>query len=44
MGEAAMLSAQIAGPQRDKMGMNQPGLDNKQLVLNLMRWLGGILN
>jgi hypothetical protein len=44
MGEAAMLSAQLAGPQRDKMGMNQPGLDNKQLVLNLMRWLVGILN
>jgi hypothetical protein len=44
MGEAAMLSAQLAGPQQMKMGMNQPGLDNKQLVLNLMHWLTGVLN
>jgi hypothetical protein len=44
MGEAAMLSAQLAGPQQWKMGMNQPGLDNKQLVLNLMHWLTGILH
>ncbi len=44
LGEAAMLSAQLAGPQQMKMGMNQPGLDNKQLVLNLMHWLAGILN
>jgi hypothetical protein len=44
MGEAAMLSAQLSGSQRGKMGMNQPGLDNKQLVLNLMHWLTGILN
>ena len=44
MGEAAMLSAQLAGPQQMKMGMNQPGLGNKQLVLNLMHWLTGILN
>jgi hypothetical protein len=44
MGEAAMLSAQLAGPQQMKMGMNQPGLDNKQLVLNLVHWLTGLLN
>jgi hypothetical protein len=44
MGEAAMLSAQLAGPQQMKMGMNQLGLDNKQLVLNLMHWLTGLLN
>ncbi len=45
LGEAAMLSAQLAGPQQImRMGMNQPGLDNKQLVLNLMHWLTGILN
>jgi hypothetical protein len=44
MGEAAMLSAQLAGAQRTPMGMNQPGLDNKQLVLNIMHWLTGILN
>ena len=44
MGEAAMLSAQLAGPEKRAMGMNQPGLDNKQLVLNLMHWLTGLLN
>lgn len=44
MGEAAMLSAQLAGPEQMKMGMNQPGLDNKQLVLNLVHWLTGLLN
>ncbi len=44
MGEAAMLSAQLAGPDKRTMGMNQPGLDNKQLTLNIVRWLAGILN
>ncbi|HEU4508333.1 MAG TPA: hypothetical protein VFR78_08865 [Pyrinomonadaceae bacterium] len=42
-GEAAMLSAQIAGAERRPMGMNVPGYDNKQYVLNLMRWLSGLL-
>lgn len=42
-GEAAMLSAQIAGEEKFKMGMNVPGNDNKQYVLNLMHWLTGIL-
>jgi hypothetical protein len=43
LGEAAMLSAQIAGPQRQPMGMNVPGSDNKQLALNIMHWLSGAL-
>jgi len=43
MGEAAVLSAQLAGPQRIAMGMNVPGSDNKQLALNIMRWLSGLL-
>lgn len=43
MGEAALLSAQVAGPQRGRMGMNVPGSDNKQLALNIMRWLSGLL-
>ncbi|HEV2884124.1 MAG TPA: DUF4350 domain-containing protein [Pyrinomonadaceae bacterium] len=43
MGEAAMLSAQVAGPQNFQMGMNVPGSDNKQLVLNIMHWLSGLL-
>jgi hypothetical protein len=42
-GEAAMLSAQIAGPNKSKMGMNVPGTDNKQYTLNLMHWLSGLL-
>jgi hypothetical protein len=43
LGEAAMLSAQIAGPSKFKMGMNHPGSDNKQLALNIMHWLSGLL-
>lgn len=42
-GEAAMLSAQISGPDKRTMGMNVPGNDNKQYALNLMHWLSGIL-
>ena len=42
-GEAAMLSAQIAGPEKRRMGMNVPGNDNRQYVLNLMHWLSGLL-
>ena len=42
-GEAAMLSAQISGQNKQKMGMNVPGNDNKQYALNLMHWLSGIL-
>jgi hypothetical protein len=42
-GEAAMLSAQIAGPDKFKMGMNVEGYDNKQYALNLMHWLSGLL-
>jgi hypothetical protein len=42
MGEAAALSAQITGPERRPMGMNAPGNDNRQLALNIMRWLAGV--
>ena len=42
-GEAAMLSAQIAGANKEKMGMNVPGSDNRQYALNLMHWLSGLL-
>ena len=42
-GEAAMLSAQISGPDKRAMGMNVPGNDDKQYALNLMHWLSGIL-
>jgi hypothetical protein len=42
-GEAAMLSAQIAGQNKSKMGMNVPGNENKQYALNVMHWLSGLL-
>ena len=43
LGDAAMLSAQVSGPQNRPMGMNVPGGDNKQLLLNIMHWLTGLL-
>lgn len=43
LGEAAMLSAQIAGPDKFPMGMNVPGSDNRQFALNVMHWLSGLL-
>lgn len=43
LGEAAMLSAQLAGPNRMAFGMNRPGIDNRQLALNIMHWLSGLL-
>jgi len=39
-GEAAMFSAQLAGADREPMGMNSPQAgQNFQLVLNTMHWL-----
>jgi len=43
LGEAAMLSAQLAGPNKVKFGMNRPGIDNRQLALNIVHWLSGLL-
>jgi hypothetical protein len=43
LGEAALMSAQIAGPNKVPMGMNTPGNDNRQLALNIMHWLTGEL-
>lgn len=41
-GEAAMFSAQLAGPQREPVGMNSPGAEqNHRFVLNLLHWLTG---
>jgi hypothetical protein len=48
-GEAAMLSAQLLtetgpnGTTTHPWGMNFPGLDNRQLALNVVRWLTGAL-
>ena len=43
LGEAGMLTAQVTGPQRNPMGMNLPGTDNRQFALNLMHWLSKLL-
>ncbi|MET0625867.1 MAG: DUF4350 domain-containing protein [Pyrinomonadaceae bacterium] len=43
-GEAAMFSAQLAGPNRGPMGMNAPvAAQNPQFLLNVMHWLSGKL-
>jgi hypothetical protein len=48
-GEAAMFSAQLIrfqenGQQREfRMGMNVAGNDDRQLLLNVMHWLSGLL-
>lgn len=40
MGEAAMFSAQLAGPNRNMVGMNAPEAgQNAQFLLNIMHWL-----
>ena len=39
MGEAGMLTAQVIGPEASPFGMNIPGIDNRQLILNMMHWL-----
>lgn len=43
-GEAAMFTAQLAGPQKRPMGFNAPDApQNRQLVLNIVHWLAGLL-
>jgi len=43
-GEAAMFSAQLAGPDKIPMGMNQASAaQNPQLLLNIIHWLDGKL-
>jgi hypothetical protein len=44
LGEAAMMTAQVAGPNKLKFGMNREGNDDKQLALNIMHWLSGLLD
>jgi hypothetical protein len=48
LGEAGMLSAQLVSeaegkPPTSPWGMNFPGIDNRQLALNIMHWLSGLL-
>jgi hypothetical protein len=38
-----MLSAQVSGSDKRAMGMNVPGNDDRQYVLNVMHWLSGVL-
>ena len=47
LGEAGMIKAQVLwirgqGTQ-SPMGMNVKGIDNRQLALNIMHWLSGVL-
>ncbi|HYN80060.1 MAG TPA: hypothetical protein VES88_01045 [Gemmatimonadaceae bacterium] len=44
LSEAAMCSAQLAGPERNPMGMNDPlAVDNARFCLNVIRWLAGVI-
>jgi hypothetical protein len=44
-GEAAMFSAQRSGSTGSPMGMNHPrAARNKQLLLNTVHWLSGLLD
>ena len=43
LAEAAMMSAQLAGHNKVKFGMNRSGIDNRQLALNIMHWLSRVL-
>jgi hypothetical protein len=43
LGEAAMMTAQVAGSRHNPMGMNVPGSDDRQFALNVMRWLARAL-
>jgi hypothetical protein len=44
-GEAAMFSAQLAGPNRQPVGMNSPQApQNYRFLLNVMHWLSGLLD
>ena len=45
VGEAAMLTAQLAGPEKAPFGgLNIPSIDNRQLALNIMHWLSKLLS
>ena len=44
LAEADMLTALLGGPpEKEPIGMNYPGIDNRQLALNIMHWLSGLL-
>ncbi len=33
----------LGGPNQIPFGMNRPGIDNRQLALNIVHWLSGLL-
>jgi hypothetical protein len=43
LGDAAMLSALLTGSDNRPFGINMPDIDNRQLALNVMHWLSGLL-
>lgn len=44
-GEAAMFTAQVAGPDKTPMGMSEKGAEqNPQFLLNVLHWLVGLLD
>jgi hypothetical protein len=43
LADSAVLSAQVTGSDNRPFGMNIPDIDNKQLTLNIMHWLSGII-
>ena len=44
LAEADMLSALLGTPpENEPIGMNYPGIDNRQLALNIMHWMSGLL-
>ncbi len=43
LGEAAMLSAQVTGGGSRRFGMSWPNTDDRQLALNILHWLSGLL-
>ncbi len=46
LGEAAMLAGQGPRPGQKfrRWGLDYPGIDNRQLALNILHWLSGLLN
>jgi len=42
LAEPSLISAQITGREKSPLGMNYPGVDNRQLALNVMHWLSGL--
>ncbi|HEX7077696.1 MAG TPA: DUF4350 domain-containing protein [Candidatus Eisenbacteria bacterium] len=43
LGEAAMMTAQLAGPDRVPVGLNRHDNDDRKFALNVVHWLTGVL-